>query len=387
MNAIAFDPMDGSWTDPFGGIRDIDGRLIRAVGDAKLRFQEDGLRILRAARFVATLEFDLDATTMQAITESASRIDCVSAERVRDELYKILGSSRPSKAFDVMQATGVLGRVLPEALPSIGCMQNRYHEYDVWEHTLAAVDACRPDLVLRLALLLHDLGKPAVRSTNAKTGDVAFYHHEDESAALAERVAARLRMSGDMRRRVVHLVRHHVIQYDASWSASALRRWVQRVGGEYVGDLLEMGRADAVGKGEKAGDALGLLLDMQRQLDEHCAADAALGLRDLAVSGRDLMRELGLEQGPVVGKVLAHLLSLVVDDPALNCPVMLLDAARRYIATDDTERLRVSSCSNGFATWFDLVACQRCTKRRTALAGRLSERSFVGQSLGLHARQ
>jgi len=331
INAIAFDPLDRVLIDPFGGCADIEKRQIRAVGTPQARFQEDGLRILRAARFAATLEFAIVQETLDAMAECSSRLLCVSNERVRDELFKTLGAPRPSSGLRIMQATRVLDHVLPEALPCVGCEQNKYHLHDVWEHTLHVVDACRKVLTLRIAALLHDLGKPSVRGVNPSTGEATFYNHEIVGAGIARQVGERLRFSNDLREHVAHLVRHHLIMYEPGWSASAVRRWVQRVGAEHVDDLLEIARADSVGKREGSYGKLDVLGELRRRLDALNVADIPLRIRDLVVDGRDLMVELGLPPGPLIGRVLNHLLELVVDDPDLNRRDALLDAARSYV--------------------------------------------------------
>jgi tRNA nucleotidyltransferase (CCA-adding enzyme) len=336
VNAIAFDPLDDSLTDPFGGCRDLEARVIRAVGTPQDRFQEDGLRILRAARFAATLGFELDPETTRAMADCSSRLLCVSGERVRDELLKTLGASEPSRGLRIMQTTGAFARVLPELLPMVGCEQNHYHAYDVWEHTLRTVDACRPDPILRLAMLLHDVGKPAVRALSDKTGDYTFYHHEEEGAQMAEGMGERLRLSNEQRQRVVHLVRHHLIPYESSWSESAVRRWVQRVGADHVTDVLEMARADALGKGVEVSGTLEGLEHLRQRVEEQRARGMALSVRDLAVNGRDLIGEVGLAPGPVIGRVLDHLLDLVTEDPAHNERERLLEAARSFVQAAET---------------------------------------------------
>jgi tRNA nucleotidyltransferase (CCA-adding enzyme) len=332
VNAIAFDPLEDSLTDPFGGREDIAARLIRAVGRPPDRFEEDGLRILRAARFVATLGFDLEAATRQGMTDCMHRLDCVSSERVRDELVKTLSSDEPSRGLRVMQQTGAFERVLPELLPMIGCAQNRYHAYDVWEHTLGTVDACRPDPVLRCAMLLHDVGKPQVRAMSDKTQDYTFYHHEEEGAQIAAKILERLRFSNEQRQRVIHLVRHHLIPYEPGWSDSAVRRWVQRVGAQNVDDLLEIARADAMGKGVDATSTLEGLVHLRGRVEAQQAQGMALSVRDLSINGRDLMETLCLSPGRIIGDILEHLLEAVTDDPSLNERDKLLEEARRFVA-------------------------------------------------------
>ncbi|MEO6599439.1 MAG: CCA tRNA nucleotidyltransferase, partial [Polyangiaceae bacterium] len=158
INAIAYDPLEDQLIDPFDGIADLRARVLRAVGDPALRFGEDGLRVLRAARFVATLEVELEANTARAIAPSLDSYRKVSAERVRDEWLKATKAKRPSRAFEVMREHGLLAITAPELIESVGCEQNRYHAFDVWNHALHCLDNCPQNPVLRMAGLLHDVG-------------------------------------------------------------------------------------------------------------------------------------------------------------------------------------------------------------------------------------
>jgi len=250
---------------------------------------------------------------------------------VRDELLKTLGAAVPSRGLRAMLDTGVLSVVLPELLPMVGCEQNHYHAFDVWEHTLACVDACVRDEILRLAVLLHDVGKPVTRGRSDKTNDFTFYHHEVEGAEMARGIVERLKLSNDERARVVHVVRQHLIPYEDDWSDAAVRRWVRRVDPSRVDDIIEVARADARGKGTDPTDQLQRLDRLRARVDGLAAEGMALSARDLAVNGRDLMESLGLEPGPVVGQILAHLVELVVDDPSVNERERLLAHARQYL--------------------------------------------------------
>ena len=332
INAIAYDVLDDHLIDPFGGLSDLETRTLRAVGDPALRFSEDGLRVLRAARFVATLEVTLEPATERAIEPSLASYAKVSTERIRDEWLKTMKARRPSRAFDVMQRHGLLAITAPELLESVGCEQNRHHAFDVWTHALHCLDECPPDPVLRVAGLFHDVGKPRSRAFSEKTKDYTFYEHDRIGADMADPILSRLRFSNDERARVVALVRHHILCYDETWTDAAVRRWLRRVGPELAPDLYALGRADVLGKGKDASEDLARIVALEEHARRLVAAGAALGTKDLALDGRTLMQELGLAPGRTIGELLRALLEEVVDNPALNEREKLLALAREMLA-------------------------------------------------------
>jgi tRNA nucleotidyltransferase (CCA-adding enzyme) len=332
VNAMAYDLDSEELVDPFGGLDDLRSRRLRAVGDPAQRFAEDGLRVLRAARFVATLELTLEPQTQEAIRPSLGSYRQVSAERIRDEWMKSLNARRPSRAFRVMQEHGLLEITAPELLAMVGCRQNRYHAYDVWEHTMRTLDACFPKPLLRLAALLHDTGKPASRAFNEDKGDFTFYEHERRSREVASTLLSRLRFSKEECSRVEALVLHHIVAYDGSWSDAAIRRWMRRVNPELVTDILALNRADVRAKGSDATAELDRLAELERRVAGVIAECSALSVRELRVNGHDLMRELGLAPGPELGRILRELLELVTEEPALNERDLLLESARRMTA-------------------------------------------------------
>ena len=318
VNAIAYDPLTDELEDPFDGLGDLDRGVLRAVGDPHERFGEDGLRVLRAARFVATLELELDPETERAIPGALGPYRKVSHERVRDEWLKAMKARAPSRAFEVMRRTGILEATLPELLEQVGCEQNKWHAYDVWTHTMKCLDAAEGDAVVRMAALLHDLGKPRSRARSPKTGDYTFYHHEKLGADMADRWLRDYRFSNDERTRIVALVRHHLVCYDASWSDAAVRRFIQRVGAPEIDPLLRLARADALAKGRPVDDVLAGLDELRARVERALATGAALSTRDLAVKGEDVMARLGIPPSRRVGDILRALLEQVIEDPALN---------------------------------------------------------------------
>ena len=335
FNAIALDPVDGHVIDPFGGRQDLASKTLRAVGKAEERFAEDGLRVLRAARFSATLECAIEEETERAMG-SARALDTfrkVSAERVRDEWMKTMKAKRPSVAFEAMRRTKILDVTCPEMVESVGCTQNKWHHYDVWGHAMACLDACKPEPVLRVAALLHDVGKPRTRAFSEKTNDYTFYEHERIGAEMAEPILSRLRFSNDERAKIVGLVRHHLLCYEDDWSDAAVRRWVRRVGPELAPDLYELGFADALGKGRDASADIRNIEHLRERAAALMAAGAALSTRDLAVNGKDLMTELGLPPSRLLGEILEHLVERVTDEPDLNERTKMLDEARAFVAS------------------------------------------------------
>lgn len=332
MNAIAVNPWNGELVDPFGGRADIAAKVIRAVGDARERFSEDGLRVLRAARFSATLEFELEASTFAAIEPTLGTFRKVSAERVRDEWVKAMKAKRPSRAFDVMRTSGILGVTCPELLEGVGMEQNKWHSYDVWRHGMECMDACVGDPVLRIAALLHDVGKPRSRAFSDKTKDYTFYDHDRIGAEIAHPICTRLKFSNDERDRIVALVRHHLFHYDA-WSDAAVRRWVRRVGRERLEDLFALNEADSRGKGATFDPAsLESLSALRAHVDRVLAEGAALSTRDLAIDGNVLIKEVGLRPGRIIGEILEALLEVVIAEPTQNERETLLGHARRLAA-------------------------------------------------------
>ena len=331
VNAIAIDPTSGHVIDPHGGRADLARRLLRAVGNPMERFAEDGLRVLRAARFVATLELELDEATKRAIEPTLGTYRKVSAERVRDEWVKAMKAKRPSRAFEVMRETGILGVSCPELLESYGVEQNRYHAFDVWGHAMACLDACEGDPVLRIAALLHDVGKPRSRAFSDKTNDYTFYDHDRIGAEIAEPIVKRLRFSNDEQTRIVSLVRHHLFHYD-KWTDAAVRRWIRRVGPDRLEDLYAINRADVLGKGTPATEAdLVALSGLREHVARLLAEGAALSAKDLKISGHALITDLGLAPGRVVGELLAALLEEVLGDPTVNEREKLLARAAELL--------------------------------------------------------
>ena len=318
VNAIAYDPVEGRVTDPFNGLVDMQNEVLRAVGEPSERFQEDGLRILRGARFVATLGFELEDATEAAFRGALDTFRKVSPERVREEWLKAMKAPTPSRAFEVMRRTGILEVTYPEMLEQVGCEQNQWHAYDVWGHTMRVLDESAPDPVERIAALLHDVAKPRTRAKSEKTNDWTFYHHEKVGADMAERWLRDYRFSNHERELVVGLIRNHLICYTSEWTDAAVRRFIKRVGTDGVDPLLRLGEADALGKGLNVDEELAALKELRGRIDKSMEEGNALTTQDLAVGGKDVIAHLEGGAGPRVGEILRTLLDRVIEDPSLN---------------------------------------------------------------------
>jgi len=319
MNAVAYDPIDDRLTDLFDGQGDLGRRLIRAVGDPLERFGEDGLRPMRAVRQAAQLGFSIEPATHAAIPRSLEVVRKVSAERIRDELLKLLAAPQPSRGIELMRETGLLGEVIPELLEGVGCTQNRFHKHDVYGHTLAMVDATDGDAIVRLGALLHDVGKPRARQPReGAPGEYSFFKHEYVGRDMADAICRRLKLPNADRDRVVGMVAHHMFFYKPEWTDGAVRRFVRDVGGSGALDaLFALRKGDVAGRGfgEDPDREIG---ELQLRIADVAAEDAALRVTDLKVNGADVMRVLGLAPGREIGQVLERLLERVIDDASLN---------------------------------------------------------------------
>ena len=334
INAIAWRPSDlaagaGRLVDVHGGINDLRAGVIRAVGDPDERFAEDALRLLRAVRFSLRLGFAMDPSTEAAIARAAPSTAGLSGERVRDELRRLLSDSgiQPTVVFGRWEELGLLGVLLPELAALRHAPQGKPLPGDALDHSLRTADALPAgDPVLRLAGLLHDVGKATTQA------DGHFIGHEVVGAELAEGIMRRLRFAERAVERVRLLVGQHMFGYDSSWTDSAVRRFMGRVGVDRLGDLLALREADDVASGVVAGPS-GSTRELRERIDGQ--RHAALEPRQLAIDGHDLQRELGLEPGPLIGRTLARLLEAVLDDPVLNDRDSLLRLARGTVGEEE----------------------------------------------------
>jgi len=328
--------------DPFGGRADLFAGILRAVGDPAARFREDSLRMLRAVRFAATLGLGVEPRTLAAIEAAAPLARAVSGERVLVELLTLLAAPIPSVGLRLAQETGLLAAIAPELARQRGVPQNKVPGEDLWDHTCRTVDAAPRPLpdeppLLRLAALLHDIGKPATFA------DGHFVRHETVGASLAEAWLTELHAPRFLTGDTVNLVRHHMFAYDAGWTDAAVRRFIRRCGASAIEDLLDLRAADNVGSG-LAPDADGLE-SLRARCREQLEARVALDLAGLAANGGDLMEALEIPAGPAVGRLLDRLLEMVLVDPMLNDRSRLLTLARELAATDSAEPGRGDAAS------------------------------------------
>jgi len=320
VNAIAWDPIAGVLRDPFSGAEDLRRRRLRAVGDPLARFREDGLRPLRAVRFASTLRLALDPPTRLAIPEALDVFARVAMERVRDELIKLLvRGAPPSRGLRLLLRSGLLAHIVPELLESVNFAQNRYHRWDVWRHTLRCVDAAPPDLVVRLAALLHDVAKPrSAAPKEGAPGEHTFYDHEKLGARLATDILQRLKFPRRETERVALLVAEHNWHYLPEWNDATVRRVLARIGPEELPALWKLRRADLDARGRLVEEGLANQAAAEARFQREIDRASALKVTDLAIGGEDVMRELRTGPGRQVGEVLARLLDRVLDDPDLN---------------------------------------------------------------------
>jgi poly(A) polymerase/tRNA nucleotidyltransferase (CCA-adding enzyme) len=331
INGIAYDPLTDRTVDPFGGREDIARKTIRTIGDPRDRFHEDGLRPFRACRLASQLGFVIEAATFRAISECLDRAAEVSAERVRDELIKIIQSEKPSVGIELLRECGLLELSIPELLTGFDVRQNKYHKYDIYYHNIFSCDAAAPaDYRIRLAALFHDIGKSYARKEVGEEKDrrkSVFYNHEIIGAAVTRKILQRLRFSNADVKAITHLIRNHMFHYTSQWTDGAVRRFMRKVGLENIDSLFELRRADRIGNGLKRGES-GSVGNLRNRINKVIEAENAITVKDLAVDGYDIMSEFGLEPGPVVGRILRELLERILDDPSKNTRETLLAIAR-----------------------------------------------------------
>lgn len=314
INAMAYND-EVRLVDVFGGMKDLNHHLIRCVGDPAKRFSEDALRILRAVRFSAQLAFPIEKNTAQAVRELAPTLKNISAERIQVELVKLLMSDHPDLIQDAYEL-GITKIILPEWDAMVGVEQNtRHHKYDVAGHTLHALKNVKKDKILRLTMLFHDMGKPSMKTTDEKGVD-HFKGHALVSEEIARSVLRRLKFDNDTVKKVTRLVCYHDYRIEAT--PQNVRRAMNRIGVELFPYYLAVRMADVKAQSPYRRRAkIENIVAMREIYQETLINDHCVTLRQLAVSGRDLMK-LGMQPGRQMGDMLNELLELVLDEPEMN---------------------------------------------------------------------
>lgn len=303
--------------DPFGGVKDVKEQTIRAVGDPDKRFQEDALRLMRAIRFAASFNFKIEKKTKIAIKKNAHLLKIISQERIRDELIKIIMSKNPAIGIELLRESGLLKYIIPELLEGYGVGQNKHHIYDVYGHSIKSLEFAAAkgfEFPVRLAVLLHDIGKPQTK--NGDGPDSTFYNHEIIGAKMVAKILKRLKFPRKKAEKIVKLVRHHLFYYNVGEvGESSIRRLIRKVGAENVKDLVLVRMADRIGSG--CPKALPYKLRHFLYVAEKVAQDP-IDVSRLKINGNEIMSILNIKPGVIIGKILNILLAEILDNPAGN---------------------------------------------------------------------
>ena len=325
INAIALNGK--TIIDPYNGQKDLEAKIIRAVGDPNQRFSEDSLRMMRAVRIASELGFMIDQITAKAILTNAQLLKKISAERIRDELMRLLASPFAADGILLLKNTGLLTFILPELEDTFGVAQKsplRHHIYDVGTHSVMALKHCpSPDPLVRLATLLHDIGKTKTFHKDG-SGLITFYNHEVVSTRLVKTIAQRLRLSRNQSEKLITLVRWHQFSVDERQTDSALRRFIRRVSKDNLSDMLALRIGDRLGGG--ARETSWRLELFKKRLED--VQKQPFSVTDLHINGHDVMRELDCRPGPVIGKILNQLFAEVESGTVPNVREALIKRMR-----------------------------------------------------------
>jgi poly(A) polymerase/tRNA nucleotidyltransferase (CCA-adding enzyme) len=326
VNAIAA-RLNGDIVDPYGGQKDIEAKMIRAVGEPTARFGEDALRMMRAVRFATSLHFSIEGATLKAIIEHADSLSAIAIERVRDELVKIIDTPRALEGIQLLEDVGLLKHILPELREGLRVEQNLHHIYTVWEHNLRTMSYAAEknySFAVRMACLLHDVGKP--RTKRGEGRHCTFYAHDAVGATMVAGIMERLKFPRELSEKVTLLVRYHMFYYSVGEvTESSVRRLIANVGLENIEDLLRLREGDRIGSGTPK--AVPYKLRHLKYMIDKVSHDA-ISVKMLKVDGNDIIEALAMSPGPKLGLILNSLLAEVLDDPTLNERDTLLERAR-----------------------------------------------------------
>ncbi|HNW55795.1 MAG TPA: HD domain-containing protein, partial [bacterium] len=333
INAMAMS-LSGDIVDYYGGQKDLDKKVIRTVGEPLDRFKEDALRLLRAIRFSGRFGFTIEPKTERAMVKLAGSIKFIAKERVRDEITKILAGPNPYYGFKKLYETKLLQYILPELTDGYGIEQNHHHVYTIFEHNLLSLKHCPSnDPMVRLAALLHDIGKTKAKKTIS--GQVTFYNHEYISAKQTKKIMERLRFSNQDTDRVVNLVRNHMFYYNVGEVTEAsVRRLIAKTGEQNLADLIDLRIADRLGSGTVKAKPY-KLRHLEYMFDK--VRHDPVSVKMLKINGHDLMTEFKLAPGPQIGAILDVILADVIENPALNEHQALLNLVEPLTKLDLAE--------------------------------------------------
>lgn len=338
VNAMALNPVSRETVDIFNGKDDLEKKIIRAVGDPEERFSEDALRILRAIRFAVELGFTIDKKTEKAIREHAQSLKMIAKERIREEFIKMVMAERPSRGMEMMRELNVLKYVIPELEDGCGIEQNKAHKFTVWEHNIRSLDHAAGrnwPLEIRLAALLHDVGKPASRRWSKEKGDWTFYGHDVIGGRMAAKILARLKFPKKTIELVSKLVRYHLFFSETETiTLSAVRRTVRNVGPENVWELMKVRFCDRIGMG-RPKETPYRLRKYESMIDE--AMRSPVSVKMLKINGQKVMEITGEKPGPKIGNILNILLEETFENPDLNNPAYLEKRAKELALVPEKE--------------------------------------------------
>lgn len=348
VNALALSVGSKTSTlvDPYGGVSDLGTKVIRAVGDADRRFSEDALRLLRAVRFAADLGFTIESETWKALRANADSLELIAKERIRDEVSKLVMTDRAAEGIVMLEDGGLLKHIVPELREGIGCGQNKHHIYTVFDHNVRALNYAAEknySLEVRLASLLHDVGKPRTKGGDGPNS--TFYNHEVVGAKMTLKILDRLRFPKDVIERVSHLVRCHLFYYNVGEVTEAgVRRFLSRVGMDNVDDLLKVREGDRIGSGVPKAFPY-KLRHLQFMIDK--VRKDPIHPKMLVLKGDVLMKLLNIQAGPKVGQILSVLLEEILEDPARNEESYLLKRAKGLGDATEKELVEMAEKARG----------------------------------------
>ena len=353
VNAIVVGKRDDKYEiiDMVEGLKDFEMGVIRAVGEPEKRFGEDALRMMRAIRFAARLGFRIEEKTLEALGKQAQLLEKISKERVRDELFRILDTNYPADGIQLMISTGLMDNTIPELLEGKGIEQGGHHRLTVLEHSLESLRNCSsPNSLVRLAALIHDIGKPRSRRFKCRSCRklyreiheemykcevcgfvqpakkmITFYGHEVVGARMTEEIAKRLRLTNKQAEKLVTLVRRHMFTYQPEMTDAAIRRLIRKIGKENISDMIMLRIADRKGSGSRTTSWR--FMELQKRIGEQLYEP--MEVKDMAINGKDVMEVLGVPPGPIIGKVLNALFEEVLEDTSKNNREYLLERIKQ----------------------------------------------------------